>query len=156
MTKRLTEYLDSNKIKYITISHSIAYTSQEVAASAHIPGNELAKTIILKADGKFIMAVLPASHKIKFGEFKKLIEASEVRLAQEHEFMDKFPDCEVGAMPPFGNLYEIDVYVSKSLTHDEEIFFNACEHNKLIKMSFEDFNRLVKPKILEFSYLTKL
>jgi len=156
LPNKLTYYLDSNLVKYLTLTHSPAYTSQEIAASVHIPGKSLAKTVLIKADGKLIMAVLPASYKIKFAALKKALGAKEVRLAYEQEFKDKFPDCEVGAMPPFGNLYNMEVYISKSLAEDYEIAFNACNHNNLIKMGFKDFQRLVEPKILEFTYPSKL
>ncbi len=154
--KKLKEYLDENNIKYITISHSSAFTAQEVAAHAHIPGKELAKTVLVKINGKMAMAVLPASDKVDFDLLKHAIGNENVRLAYEQEFMDKFPDCEVGAMPPFGNLYGLDVYVAKDLTQDEEIAFNACTHSELIKMSYKDYERLVKPIILEFSFQSML
>src|SRR4030067_614414 len=154
--KKLKEFLDNNKIKYVAITHSSAYTAQEIAATAHIPGKELAKTVILKVDGKMIMAVLPASYKIDFELLKEATGTSNIRLADEHEFVDKFPECEPGAMPPFGNLYGVDVYVAKSLSEDEEIAFNAGTHTELIKLSYKDFERLVKPKIIEFSYQTML
>lgn len=154
--KKLKEFLDDNKIKYAAITHSSAFTAQEIAASAHIPGKELAKAVMLKMDGKMVMAVLPASYKVDFDLLKEATGASNVRLADEHEFVDKFPGCEPGAMPPFGNLYDIDVYVTKSLTEDEEIAFNAGTHTELIKMDYKDFESLVKPKIIEFSYQTML
>ncbi len=154
--QKLKEYLDSNNIKYVTITHSSAFTAQEIAASAHIRGKEMAKTVIVKIDGKMTMAVIPASNKVDFDLLKEIMKAKSVRLAYENEFMDKFPDCDVGAMPPFGNLYGIDVYVSKSLTEQEEIAFNACNHSELIKMSYKDFERLVKPKLIEFSYQSML
>lgn len=154
--KQLKDFLDKNNIKYVSIKHSSAFTAQEIAASAHIPGKELAKTVILKIDGKMIMAILPASYKVDFELFKEVTGASDIRLADEHEFVDKFPGCEPGAMPPFGNLYGVDVYVAKSLTEDEEIAFNAGTHTELIKMNYKDFEKLVNPKILEFSYQTML
>lgn len=154
--KKLKDFLDSNKIKYISITHSSAYTAQEIAASAHIPGKELAKTVILKVDGKMIMAVLPASYKVDFGLLKEATGFTSIRLADEHEFVDKFPGCEPGAMPPFGNLYGVEVYVAKSLSEDEEIAFNAGTHTELIKMGYRDFEKLVKPKVVEFSYQTML
>ena len=154
--KKLKEYLDNNKVKYIIISHSSAFTAQEVAAHAHIPGKELAKTVLVKINGKMAMAVLPASDKVDFDLLKLAIGDENIRLAYEQEFMDKFPDCEVGAMPPFGNLYGLDVYVAKSLTKDEEIAFNACSHSELIKMSYKDFERLVKPMVIEFSFQSML
>jgi len=155
-SKKLKEFLDENKIKYVTIKHSSAYTAQEIASIAHIPGKDLAKTVIIKVNGKMAMAVLPASYKVSFEELKEFFGLSEVRLAYEQEFMDKFPDCEVGAMPPFGNLYGMDVYVAESLAEDDEIAFNACSHTELIKMNFSDFEKLVKPKRIRFSIPSKV
>ena len=154
-SKKLKSFLDENKIKYVSIKHSSAYTAQEIAAIAHIPGKDLAKTVIIKIDGKTAMAVLPASNKVSFDHLKDALGAKEVRLAYEQEFMDKFPDCEVGAMPPFGNIYGMDVFVAESLAEDEEIAFNACNHTELIKMSFSDFEKLVKPKRIKFSVPSK-
>ncbi len=154
--EKLKEFLDKENIKYISIKHSSAYTAQEIAASAHIPGKELAKTVMIKVDGKMAMAVLPASYKIDIDSFKEITGAENVRLAGEAEFKDKFPDCEVGAMPPFGNLYNMDVFAAQSLEDDEEIAFNACSHTELIKLSFKDFKKLVNPKIVEFSFHSKL
>jgi Ala-tRNA(Pro) deacylase len=154
-SKKLKAFLDENKIKYITIKHSSAYTAQEIAAIAHIPGKDLAKTVIIKIDGKMAMAVLPASYKVSFDDLKDTLGVKEVRLAYEQEFIDKFPDCEVGAMPPFGNIYGLDVFVADSLADDEEIAFNACSHTELIKMNFSDFERLVKPKLIKFSVPSK-
>jgi len=154
-SKKLKEFLDENKIKFVSIKHSSAYTAQEIAAIAHIPGKDLAKTVIIKIDGKMAMAVLPASYKVSFDNLKDTLGVKEVRLAYEQEFIDKFPDCEVGAMPPFGNIYGMDVYVAESLAEDEEIAFNACNHTELIKMSFSDFEKLVKPKRIKFSVPSK-
>lgn len=148
---RLKDLLDSNKIKYTTISHSPAYTAQQIAASAHIPGRELAKTVVIKLDGKMAMAVLPASHKVDFDLLKKATEAGKVELASEQEFKDMFPECEVGAMPPFGNLYGMDVFVAESLAEDDEIAFNACSHKELIRMTFKDYEKLAKPKVIKFA-----
>jgi Ala-tRNA(Pro) deacylase len=154
-SKKLKAFLDENKIKYVSIQHSSAYTAQEIAAIAHISGKDLAKTVIIKIDGKIAMAVLPASYKVSFDHMKETLGANDVRLAYEQEFMDKFPDCEVGAMPPFGNIYGIDVYAAESLTEDEEIAFNACSHTELIKMKFSDFEKLVNPKRIKFSVPSK-
>jgi len=149
--KRLKEFLDSKNIKYITISHSPAYTAQAIAASAHVSGKELAKTVIVKVDGKVAMAVLPASYQVDFDLITEAVGAKKVELASEAEFKDLFPECEVGAMPPFGNLYDMDVFVAARLAEDEEIAFNAGSHTELIKMSFRDFERLVKPNVVAFS-----
>jgi len=154
--KKLIEYLDENKVKYVVISHSPAFTAQEIAASAHIRGKELAKTVVIKIDGKVSIAVLPASYNIQFESLKAMLGAETVRLAYEQEFIDKFPDCEIGAMPPFGNLYNMDVFVAESLADTKEIAFNACSHDQLIKMDYSDFEKLVKPVRLKFTYHTML
>ena len=153
---KIKKFLDTNKIKYVIIQHSPAYTAQEIAATAHISGKELAKTVMIKVDGKLAMAVLPASYKISFDQLKEALDVDDVKLAQEQEFMNKFPDCEVGAMPPFGNIYGMDVYVADSLAEEEEIAFNACTHTELIKMDYSDFERLVKPKRIKFSVPSKV
>jgi Ala-tRNA(Pro) deacylase len=151
-SKKLKEYLDKNEIQYITITHSLAYTAQKVAAAAHISGWEIAKTVIVKADGKMAMAVLPASTLINMDALKTVTGTENVELASEKEFSSLFPECETGAMPPFGNLYGMDVYVSSTLAQEDYIAFNAGTHTEVIKMSFKDFNRLVSPKITEFTY----
>ncbi|MDH3214796.1 MAG: YbaK/EbsC family protein [Candidatus Krumholzibacteria bacterium] len=149
--KKLRDFLDKNKVKYVTMSHSTAYTAQEIAASAHIPGKELAKTVVVKLDGKMAMAVLPASYRIDFDLLKEASGANKAELAGEKEFKDTFPGCEVGAMPPFGNLYNMDVYVAESLAEDDEISFNAGSHTELIRLPYGDFARLVKPRVVKFS-----
>jgi len=149
---KLREFLDTHQIKYSTIEHSPAYTAQEIAASSHTPGKELAKSIIVKIDGKVVITVLPASYRINFDRLKQATGAKQVELATEREFEDLFPDCQPGAMPPFGNLYDMDVLVDKSLVDDEEIAFNACNHHELIRLAFEDFTNLVNPQILEFAW----
>ncbi len=148
---KLREFLDLNNIKYMTISHSLAYTAQEIAATSHIPGKELAKTVIVRVDDDFAMAVLPASHQVDLSALKAATEAVEVRLATETEFMDLFPDCELGAMPPFGNLYDMAVYVDESLEKDDVIAFNACSHKQLVQLSYDDFVHLVRPMVLKFA-----
>jgi Ala-tRNA(Pro) deacylase len=150
-TQRLKEYLNKNNIKYISIMHSPAYTAQGIAHSAHISGKELAKTVIVKRDGEMIMVVMPANLKVNLEQFKEILHADVVELACEEEFKFKFPDCELGAMPPFGNLYDMDVYVSDELTKDKEIAFNAGSHTELIRMEYEDFERLIRPRVVSFS-----
>jgi Ala-tRNA(Pro) deacylase len=149
--KKLKEFLDSNNVKYVSISHSAAYTAQEIAASAHIKGKELAKTVMVKIDGKMAMAVLPASYKVDMELLKEAAGASAVELAGEQEFKDMFPGCETGAMPPFGNLYDMDVFVSAMLAEDEEIAFNAGSHTELVRLAYKDYERLVQPKVVKFS-----
>ena len=149
--KKLTEYLDSNGVKYITLLHSQAFTAQEIAAVAHISGKELAKTVMIKLDGVLTMAVVPAADMVDFRLVKKATGASKVELATEAEFKDSFPGCEVGAMPPFGNLYSISMIVSQRLAEDEKIAFNAGTHRELVQLSYADFARLVQPKLLGIS-----
>jgi len=149
--EKLKNYLDENQIRYVSIKHSEAFTAQEIAASAHVPGKELAKTVILDIDGRMAMAVVPASYHVDFRLLEKETGATRISLATEDSFREKFPDCELGAMPPFGNLYDMDVYVSKTLAEDEEIFFNAGNHTELIRLNYKDFDKLVHPKVMRFS-----
>ncbi len=149
--QKLRQFLDENDVKYIVITHSKAYTSQGIAATAHISGNKLAKTVILNKDGELCMAVLPASKLVNLGAFAEQSKSKEVCLASEREFKDRFPDCEVGAMPPFGNLYGVPVYADMSLSRDKEVAFNAGSHLELIKLAYSDFERLVKPIIFDFT-----
>jgi Ala-tRNA(Pro) deacylase len=149
--KKLKEFLDREGIKYVSIRHSPAYTAQEIAAVTHIPGKELVKAVIVKLDGKMAMGVLPASHQIDFDLLKEASGARRIELATEGEFKDMFPDCEIGGMPPFGNLYGMEVFAAKTLAEDEEIAFNAGSHSELIRLAYKDFERLVKPKIANFS-----
>ncbi|HXK58350.1 MAG TPA: YbaK/EbsC family protein [Acidobacteriota bacterium] len=149
--RKLKEFLDQNRVKYVTISHSLAYTAQEIAASAHVSGKEMAKTVIIKVDGRMAMAVLPASLKVDFELLADAIDANKVELATEREFKQLFPDCELGAMPPFGNLYGMDVFVAESLSEHKEIVFNAGSHTELIRMSYADFQRLVQPQVVKLS-----
>ncbi len=102
--RKLKEFLDQQGVKYISISHSPAYTAQEVAQSAHITGRDFAKTVIVELDGKMAMAVLPANRKIVLQDLREVTGSDEVKFASEERFRESFPDCETGAMPPFGNL----------------------------------------------------
>lgn len=148
--KKLKEFLDSHHVKYVSIVHSRAYTAQEIAASAHVPGRELAKAVMVKVDGRIAMAVLPALYQIDFERLRAAIGARTVELASETEFQDRFPECELGAMPPFGNLYGMEVYAARRLSEDREIAFNAGSHTELIKLAYTDFERLVSPKVVDF------
>jgi Ala-tRNA(Pro) deacylase len=149
--RQLSEFLDSHDVKYVTIRHSPAYTAQEVAASAHVPGKDMAKTVIVDLDGKMAMAVLPASSRLDLNHLKEATSAKHVALADERKFEGLFPDCEVGAMPPFGNLYGLDVFVSDSLAEDEEIAFNAGSHTEVVRLAYQDFERLVQPKVAKLT-----
>ena len=148
--KTLKEYLDRMNVKYESINHVLAYTSQQIASITHIHGKELAKTVMVKIDGKMAMVVLPASYKVDLEQLKKTTRAKTVELAAEDEFTNQFPDCEVGAMPPFGNLWGMQVYADEKLAEDKEIAFNAGTHTELIKLAYRDFERLVKPRMGKF------
>jgi Ala-tRNA(Pro) deacylase len=141
--RKLKEFLDRENIKYISIVHSPAYTAQEVAASAHVTGKVLAKTVIVQLDGQMAMAVLPANRKIVLQDLREVTGSDQVKFAPEEDFRKKFPDCETGAMPPFGPLYGMEVYVAEGLTHNEQIAFNAGSHTEVIKLAYRDFERLV-------------
>jgi Ala-tRNA(Pro) deacylase len=149
--QKLREFLDQNSVKYVSISHSPAYTAQEIAASAHIPGQELAKTVMVKLDGDMAMAVLPASFRVDLDQLRAAAGADVVELATEEEFKGLFPGCEPGAMPPFGNLWDMPVYACETLADDVEIAFNAGSHTELVRLPFDDFARLVDPKVTRFS-----
>ncbi|EKD70259.1 MAG: hypothetical protein ACD_46C00583G0002 [uncultured bacterium] len=146
--KKLKEFLDSHKVKYVSMAHSPAFTSQEIAAAAHVSGKQLAKTVIIKVDGHLAMAVVPANDQVNFAKLREVTGDSSVDLAAESEFKDKFPGCEVGAMPPFGNLYDMPVYVSSQLSHQDHIIFNAGSHSELMQLAYPEFERLVKPKVV--------
>ncbi|HLK34869.1 MAG TPA: YbaK/EbsC family protein [Terriglobales bacterium] len=149
--QKLKELLDRNGVHYETIVHLPAYTAQGIAAMTHISGKEVAKTVVVKMDGFLVMAVIPASHRIDLRLLREAAGAKTVALASEAEFKDAFPGCETGAMPPFGNLYGIPVLVEESVTRDREIVFNAGSHTELLRLAYEDFARLVGPKVLKFS-----
>jgi len=151
--KKLREFLNSHSVAYMTMPHAVAYTAKEIAALTHISNKELAKTVIVKVDGTMAMAVLPASYDVDLSALRTGTGARSATLAKESEFKDRFPECDIGAMPPFGNLYGMAVYVDESLTKDKDIAFNAGTHDELLQVSYADFERLVKPTILKFAEL---
>ncbi len=144
---KLREFLDSHSIKYLVISHSLAYTAQGVAALTHVSGKRLAKTVIVKIDGILAMAVVPASLHVDLDRLRALTGSRTVEIATEREFKGAFPDCETGAMPPFGNLYDMPVYADASLAANEEITFSAGTHRELVRMRWDDMARLVNPMV---------
>ncbi|HET7438366.1 MAG TPA: YbaK/EbsC family protein [Nitrospira sp.] len=148
--QRLQSYLDSHKIPYQAVNHSIAYTAREAADSLHIPAYTFAKVVVIKAEGRYLMAVLPSTWKVDLKRLEEVLECPYVRLATEDELAILFPDCEIGSMPPFGNLYGTPVYVDATLTQDEEIVFDAGSHVGAIKMRYKDFADLVRPQVAEF------
>jgi Ala-tRNA(Pro) deacylase len=147
---RLEAYLREKQVPFEVRHHPRAITAQEVAASEHVPGRMLAKTVMVLADGRMVMLVLPAPYQVDMDKAGKVL-AVEIRLAHEEEFENTFPDCEVGAMPPFGNLYEVPVYVEVALAEDETIVFRAGTHTDTMSVSYADFERLVEPTIAEFA-----
>ncbi|GLH72288.1 deacylase [Geothrix limicola] len=146
LAPRLKEFLDANGVKYITIPHRQAYTAMEVAETAHVRGQDMAKTVIVDLDGRLAMAVLPATKHVSVSRLEKSVGAQHVEIAHEGEFRFDFPDCEVGAMPPFGNLFNMEVLVDPALAEDEEIVFNAGTHAEVVRMAYKDFDRLVHPR----------
>ena len=144
-------YLQDNKIQLQLIEHDTAFTAHELARTTHVPDSELAKTIIVRADGGFWMAVLRADQIIDHSLLKKALDARELHFAHEEDLNFLFPDCQTGAMPPFGNLYGVPVVVDTALAADEEIVFNACSHTKAIRMKYADYERLVKPRVAIFA-----
>ncbi|NTV98697.1 MAG: YbaK/EbsC family protein [Chlorobiaceae bacterium] len=145
--RKLREFLDSHGVKYSIVSHSRAYTAQEIAAAAHVPGKELAKTVIVKIKGILAMVVLPASRKLDFELLGAMAGSNDIALADEKDFASLFPDCELGAMPPFGNLYGMEVFAAEELEEDEEIAFNAGALTELVRLSYEEYRRLVHPRV---------
>jgi len=148
---RLRQFLDSYNIRYIVISHSVAYTAGAIAALIHIPGKEVAKTVIVKIDDALAMAVVSASQHVDLERLKAATKARAVQLAAENEFKGRFPDCETGAMPPFGNLYGMIVFADEALSRDREIVFNAGSHRELVRLAWQDFEKLVQPKVIKLA-----
>lgn len=143
--RKLKEFLDSNHVTYDTINHPTAYTASRVSEATHIAGKKLAKTVIVHVGDHLSMVVLPSNKNVDFNSLKDLLHEDDVRLATEQEFANAFPDCELGAMPPFGNLYGMDVFVSHDLTLDEEIAFCAGTHSQVIKLPYKVYDELVHP-----------
>jgi Ala-tRNA(Pro) deacylase len=150
LASKLKTFLDHKGVPYTTLPHEPAYTAQGVAARAHVHGWELAKSVVLSVDGTFVLAVLPAPVHVDLEHFRAVTGAKNVVLATEEEFKSLFPGCDVGAMPPFGNLYGLPVYVEERLTRDPSIVFNAGTHSDAVRMDYADFARLVQPKVLRF------
>jgi Ala-tRNA(Pro) deacylase len=151
--KKIKEFLDSHQVWYQFCTHSPAYTAQGLAHVQHVSGKELAKVVMVVADGRMVMTVLTGSHRVEVDQLSALLKCRECRLATEEEFKDLFPDCEVGAMPPFANLYNLEIWMDKELVKHPTITFNAGTHIETVKMNLEDFQRLVQPKSGNFSTL---
>lgn len=150
--EKLTQYLERENVHYEVIEHARVYTAQEAAAAAHVSGDALAKAVLLIVDGEMAMAVLPASYRVNLEALKTNLGADSIRMATEKEFTNQFPDCEVGALPPFGNLYGMQVFADQRLSHVLEIVFCAGSHTELLKITLSDFQKLAEPRMLRFSY----
>jgi Ala-tRNA(Pro) deacylase len=147
--KKLKAMLDEAKVSYEVYTHPLAYTAQEIAAKQHVSGDEMAKVVMLKVDGDLVMAVVRGSQKVDVNLAKKNLGSKDVRLATEDEFISRFPECEIGAMPPFGNLFGLPVYVDPALEKDESIYFNAGNHVQTVHLKYKDFDRLVQPRVVQ-------
>ncbi len=151
--ERLEKYLKENNVPFEVLTHEQAYTMQETAAALHLSGKQVAKVVIVKADAKIAMLVIPAPNRLELGKVRDLLGVKKVSLAEEGEFAALFPDCAPGAMPPFGNLYDLPVYVDRALTQRDEIVFRVGTHRHTMKVSYADFARLARPTVGEFAYL---
>jgi Ala-tRNA(Pro) deacylase len=143
--ERVKHFLDENSVKYVIQQHSPAYTAQEIAEAAHVPGRHFAKCVMVEIDGRLALAVLPATDRVDLQRLARSVGAQSVELAKEADFEDRFPDCEPGAMPPFGNLFELEVFVSPHLAEADLISFNAGSHREVMQLAYSAFDRLVKP-----------
>jgi Ala-tRNA(Pro) deacylase len=149
--KKMKDYLENHQIRYEVGYHTRVYTAQEKAAAQHVPGKEMAKVVMVKADGKTVMLVLPACYRVDMKKLKDALQCKKVGMVKEEEFEKLFPDCEIGAMPPFGNLYHLEVWVDQALTEDESIVFQAGSHVETLRIKYSDYARLINPKVGDFS-----
>ncbi|HEX6331299.1 MAG TPA: YbaK/EbsC family protein [Actinomycetota bacterium] len=150
-TERLEGYLRENGVSFEVQKHPVAYTAQKVAASEHVPGRMFAKVVMVEADRELVMLVVPASAAIDTARVENVLGGRPVRLAAEREFAPRFPDCEAGAMPPFGNLYDVPVVVERALGENDHIVFQAGTHDTTMSVAYEDFERLVRPSVGEIA-----
>jgi Ala-tRNA(Pro) deacylase len=148
---RLQELLDRSGVAYTHTVHPLAYTAREVAAAEHLPAQEVAKVVVFLAESGYRMVVLPASKVVDFQELRAMLGFAHARLATEKELTQLFPDCDLGAMPPFGELYGMPVYIDSSLLGDEKIAFNAGTHRDVIHMRLEDYRKLVNPEVVSLA-----
>jgi len=148
---RVEEYLRHNKVPFQIHHHPVAYTAQQVAHTEHIPGRLVVKVVIVFADDRLAVLALPAPLHVDLNKAASALEAGKVRLATEDEFSNKFPDCEIGAVPPFGNLYDLPVYVDTALAENEIIHFQAATHADTISIAYADFAHLVTPQVVDIA-----
>jgi Ala-tRNA(Pro) deacylase len=152
--ERMEQYLRENGVGFEVMTHSEAYTMQEVAAALHVPGRQVAKVVVIKAGDQMTMLTLPAPCRLDFSKVRALVGAEKVSLAKEEEFADLFPDCDAGAMPPFGNLYDVPVYVDQALAQEANMVFRIGSHHETMRIAYSDFARLAQPTVGEFAELT--
>jgi len=150
ISSKLKKYLDLNKVKYKTLKHKLAYTAQEIAAAQDVPGKQVIKSVLVKADDKYILAILPAIHLIDTKKLSKILKCKKLKIATEKEIEKIIPDYKPGAMPPFGSLFGLETCVDKILKEDVEIVFNGGTHTDTVKMKYADFEKLAKPKVADF------
>ncbi len=153
--KQLKDYLDCNGVQYASIKHSPSFTSREIAESTHVDSDALAKTVVINIDGGLAMLVLPCSYRVRWDRLQDELTTDLIAMADEDEFKDRFPDCEIGALPPFGNLYQMPVYCFDALAQVDRIAFSAGTHSEIIQMPFADYLRLVKPVMLSKGFIRK-
>jgi Ala-tRNA(Pro) deacylase len=151
--ERMEAYLNENGVPYEVRRHPTAYTMPEVAAALHESGKHVAKVVMVKAGEQMAMCVVPSPYHVNLAQVRKLLGAGKAQLADEHEFSALFPDCAPGAMPPFGNLYDLPVYVDRALTEQETMVFRIGTHQHSMKVAYSDFARLAEPTVGEFAYL---
>ena len=145
------EYLKEHGVPFKTLQHPPAYTAQEMAAEEHVSGNLVAKAVVVKGDGKYALCALPASYKLDMGKVARALEAKSAKLVDERDMAKLFPDVEVGAEPPFGNLWNLPTLVDEHLAADEEIVFQAGTHREAIRMRYADYESLVQPIVADIA-----
>ena len=146
---RLEEFLNKNGVAHQVIPHPVAFTATSVARAAHVPGKEMAKTVVVDLDGQRVLAVVPAHRKVDLERLRQATDSFYADLEEEWEFAHDYPDCEPGAMPPFGDLFGLEVFVEPHLAQDAEIAFNAGTHTEVVRMAYKDFERLAHPRLVE-------
>ena len=153
LPRRLHNLLEQHDAPYSTLNHERTVTAHDTAAAARMDKQLFAKTVMLKVDGRLVMMVMPAAYRVDLTRLSRALGGPTVELAEESEFRDAFPDCEVGAMPPFGHLYGMPVYVDSRLAQQEEIAFNAGSHTEALRMPYTEFERLAEPELLWLAHM---
>ena len=151
ISKKLKDLFDAAKVSYEVYNHPLAYTAQEIAQRQHFSGNDMAKVVILKVDDQLVMAVVTGNQKVHLPTVRASLSANDVRLATEDEFVGRFPGCDIGAMPPFGDLFGMPTYVDPRVTEDEEIYFNAGNHVQTVRLRYKDYARLASPRVVSLT-----